>query len=426
MALITLSLLSWLFLEKIWTPIDNLKLLLNLSLGELAFVKVVIMGIVFGLAFILQFLSTTKARLLIFFLVSLLFYIGFYDGAPNSTISTMAYSLGNALSFFLLPMCFVFGSNSELVSKTSKLSKISLMLPVWNVSRNRSQAVIILFEKANSYFSELTPANVLKCQRTGRILILSTAAFEIFVRFIEYFVFYRNYNPPPFLATWLPKSVDFGIYNLNTHFKLAVVNQNPAYKNWISLLLNFIFTYSQVTIVFSKQIVIGRMMGISLESNFNEPWKAKGLTQFYGRILHYYNQILMKIFFPMAKDILFFIENRKVRHYLSLFFSVGIGGLVYHFFRDFEIIFRSDFNYTVANYCRSIPYYFFIASIVVVSLYFKKQNFSLISQNIPTFLRIGIYLVVWSIVYSTYSGLFRASLSTESYFIFLRSLIGFW
>jgi hypothetical protein len=231
-----------------------------------------------------------------------------------------------------------------------------------------------------------------------KLLLLSYLALFIHY-FIRVVIFGENLEQEAF--SWLGVFSQLPSLNLGSMeqgFAQAAIVQQHAWERWVALISFFLQGYLRIAFNLGFAVAIARLAGFELPANFNYPWRARSFVNFFGRLLFYYNQVLMQIFYPLVKSLLFPIKNKRFKIGAALFLSISFGGFLFHLGSDSALpdLFQSSEDFF--SYARSFLYFSLVALLITFSTLNRKKAASM--GPIVHSLKIALYLVTWSLVLS--------------------------
>lgn len=205
-----------------------------------------------------------------------------------------------------------------------------------------------------------------------------------------------------------------------------------VFRNWRNenapLLLSSLFTYS-FTYLFGNffiwgrvMIVIARLCGFQLPDYINQPWKSHSFADFFARMMHYYNIIIMNHFFYPVFDFLRrFNLSKKARIFISLNWALIWGGFFARLLKDSNKVYAVGFEKALLSTVKlALPYMVVLSLTITLSLLFRKKPVVKEKTNIP---RMILYFLLYSLVASlNFSHLFG---NTKDFFWFYVKIFSF-
>lgn len=422
------SFATWLFIPFFWQIERNINFLSSCDFGTILLYRLMILGLISLTAYLLMLFKFKYQELCFLLFSAVLFYIFYSEGSAESKITQLGRYFLGAYKYFILPIAFlIFYQKKSLTNDTwiMKIKKIPLILPAWNI---RAVLPIGYAHELDLYDEALDKEKYVNSLKSSSRLIILSLATLVLIGFIK-FIIYQQKEMAYFqfkLINYFSAPEYLHIQDVAKGYDDAIlINKTPVTK-WISLILGFICIYAERIFVLNVSVIIARFMGYDLPSSFNEPWKAKTISQFYGRFLYYYNQVLMILFVYPLRQVLYFIKDKVDRFYLSLVLGITIGGFYFHFFvRDFERIFYDGFWRTLIAYLPTLCYFLSIGLVIVWSQFISHKSLEKYFTIKNHFIKIVMYLFIWSFVYNMYVATFHAHTSLEKYLIYLKGLFDY-
>jgi hypothetical protein len=177
-------------------------------------------------------------------------------------------------------------------------------------------------------------------------------------------------------------------------------------KNWKSenafILILCIFSYS-VSYLGSSffiygRIVVGlaRLCGFNLPDYINSPWKSQSFSDFFSRIMYYYNIIIINHFFYPALEFLRrFNLSRNKKVFIALNWALIFGGFFARFLKDVWKVYKLGFvKAVVLTSSLALPYMVVLSLAVTISLYFQKKN----NEKKTNIFRMFYYFFLYSLI----------------------------
>lgn len=133
---------------------------------------------------------------------------------------------------------------------------------------------------------------------------------------------------------------------------------------WVSVLINALFVIWFEMVCFGGVFcALARFFGVQAFRSVYKPYLALSFADFMSRILFYYNQMIVHLFFFPLYDFFRVLRRyRTLRKTLSIFFAVLIGGLFFHVARDRHVFLNAEFQLTPWTYIvGQLPYVSLIA-----------------------------------------------------------------
>lgn len=421
-----ISLLAWLFIPFLWQYENHIKNILSEAPYFIYAFRFCVVLLIYSIAMLL--ISKNSYKTLFIYLISnICLYAVFYSFSSEENLFVLLgrYFL-NVYKYFIVPISYgIFYKPVEKYSFFKKLKKISLFLPAWNL---RPVLPISYASDLDQYDHQINTAELKKSlQSASRLTIITLACFVIliFIRFFFYqnqFFYYYNLS----IKNEYPQWSFVKIAELSAGYEAAFEVNKTFYQKGLSIILSFVNMYAQIVLMLNISVILARACGYQIKSTFNQPWLATSISQFYGKILYYYNHALMNLFVIPINESLQFIKHKLIRFYISLFLGILIGGFYFHLFvRDFERIFRTNFIDTLYSYLPTLFYFSAISFIVTIS-YLPFFNFWPKAYiHLPRWVKIIFYFFVWCLVYNLYVATHHAKASFTQYLDYILGLLPF-
>ena len=155
-------------------------------------------------------------------------------------------------------------------------------------------------------------------------------------------------------------------------------------------------------IIMSMPVAISRVMGFDLVAAFRNPFASTSFTNFLARILHYYNELLIKVFFPFFRRTLAGIVSLKYRVSAAVFLTVSLGGFWYHLNRDLaQPLDQSPpepLRYYFMTYLNVMPYYLLLG--VASSVFSIYRHSGKAPTKLSSFYRSFVYILIYAVIFS--------------------------
>lgn len=177
----------------------------------------------------------------------------------------------------------------------------------------------------------------------------------------------------------------------------------PSQEPWKIIISVLTFGLSHIIGIFLVHgqmiVAIAHLCGYRLTDYSDEPWKATSFANFFGRLMYYYNYIILTYFyFPALQLTKRWNLSREARIVLCLPFSIFVGGFLYHFMRDSYRPFQYGVAETVDFYIRNLmPYMLYLSVTLTFSAIRSKNKTIRPSLSIQQTARIASYIGIYSI-----------------------------
>jgi hypothetical protein len=112
----------------------------------------------------------------------------------------------------------------------------------------------------------------------------------------------------------------------------------PAwYLCWASLLASFAHTVLSMAVWGNTIVACCRMAGFRALRNTYRPLQAASIAEFWNRYYYYFKELLVDFFFyPVYTR--YFKRHRRVRMFAATLAAATFGNMIYHFFRDINLV----------------------------------------------------------------------------------------
>jgi hypothetical protein len=198
--------------------------------------------------------------------------------------------------------------------------------------------------------------------------------------------------------------------------------QLPLWEKWLALITHVLLRYMQFAGNFAIIVGQARAVGFMIPSMTNSPWAATSFGDLFSRLLYHYNRLLMRVFYPRIKETLRFVPNARLRVIISLFLSISLGGILFHYPRDSRSdYFKYGFLQSLAEYTNAFPYFFVLAAFVCVTVHFRNKRFQ--PPLAWRIIRPGVYFVMFSLIYTLYMAGVHNRGSWFAYYNYLLNLL---
>lgn len=129
------------------------------------------------------------------------------------------------------------------------------------------------------------------------------------------------------------KQIIFNIADLRLNEMLKYQNTQTL---WLSYGMQYMhFLFSEIICSAGMIITMLWMLGYDVPNNTDHPHKALSVSDLMRRLYFYYNQMILSFFimptYSLLKNI---VENRKIRWFISVFWGVFAGGIIYGILRS--------------------------------------------------------------------------------------------
>lgn len=169
---------------------------------------------------------------------------------------------------------------------------------------------------------------------------------------------------------------------------------------WLGALVAPVFRFLlHFTVEMGMGVAIARMMGFHLPKAVDRPYRSVGFTDFFGRILYYYNQVLLKGIFPFFRHSVPHAVPQRYRLSLVIFLTVWLGGFFFHFLRDLPRVMgaRSVLEFLL-SYLSVMPYYFLLGIVAAVASARRHRGDS--PGALERAARSFVYLLLYAVIFS--------------------------
>lgn len=129
------------------------------------------------------------------------------------------------------------------------------------------------------------------------------------------------------------------------------------------------------TIVGGLSVAIAKLSGFDLPLAVDRPHLAHSVSNFYFRIMRYYGEVLMQIFYPLTKEFGPKLRKRNHRFALNLGLTIVVGGFVYHALHYLTLFYGIASPWRILNgYSRSLPYFVAVAAVIGASVLWSNRQ----------------------------------------------------
>lgn len=295
------------------------------------------------------------------------------------------WMLGVVFNAFLWPTTIT-GLHPSAKERFSTLRTTFLLLPFWQflTAMPVPASPSFLLEK-----EARTDAELAATRRAGLGLLAHCLAFTVVLRLFSHWAFGEAlfpFSPRPFFLKGTFDSF------LSLHGPGALPWLGAMVAPVVKLLLFF-------SVEVGLSVAIARMMGFDLPKMVHRPFLSSSFNHFLGSILHYYNQILLKGVFPLARRSVPGFVPARHRLSATVFLSVWLGGFAFHILRDLPLGLRDrpalEF---VASYVHVMPYYFLLGLVAAAGAATRHRASE---PGVPARLLLSLgYLVIYSFLFS--------------------------
>lgn len=309
--------------------------------------------------------------------------------------STFLLQTASEFKIFLWPLVAT-AYFPQIRSRFSSFQILNLLVPFWSVT------TVMLIPVSPSF---LLPTEVQndaefdRCQQKALSLLSAIVIAAILLVAFDYAAFGLSMSNPLSFAnvSWTLLDSLFSRFLIwhsgwPAHLALPIA----ALAGGIHIILCFV-------IMMNVFVACARMAGFDLLAATHRPYEASDFNNFMGRILYYYNQILLKIFFPMFKKSVPKVIAVRARLSIGIFLTVCMGGWFFHFIRDLAEGMsegRTLLEFFKFYLVQAMPYYVLIglASCVSAVLHDKREPHGRWSHV----LRLTWYFSAYSFIYAFY------------------------
>lgn len=207
---------------------------------------------------------------------------------------------------------------------------------------------------------------------------------------------------------------------------LVKFNQSNA-GHLVKLVSVFLRVFTFILVLFPTYgvaVAIARLCGFKIFQFTYKPHKAKTFAQFAGRIIYYYNQILVTFFLAPISEKLRFVKNRKLRIFLSVFLAVSVGGVIFHFLRDLRDIYGQHISGGLAQFIPGIPYFILFGLVAATSTIIEEKHKKIKESKLQKLIRVGIYFVIYTFLCTLVFSMRQEKVSWDEYLKLLSGIFG--
>ncbi len=124
----------------------------------------------------------------------------------------------------------------------------------------------------------------------------------------------------------------------------------PAwYVCWESLGVSFVVTVLWMATWGNTIVACCRMAGFRALRNTRGPFASESIAEFWNRYYYYFKELLVDFFF-FPTYTRYFKKHRRVRMFAATLAAATFGNLIYHFFRDIDLVFRLGIRHAIFGY----------------------------------------------------------------------------
>jgi hypothetical protein len=98
---------------------------------------------------------------------------------------------------------------------------------------------------------------------------------------------------------------------------------------WAVLLLQFLRSVAQVSVLGHRIVAVARMTGFRAPRNTCRPFSSTSIAEYYNRFYYYFKELLADFFF-YPTYLRFFKESPRLRLFASTLAAAGLGNFVFH------------------------------------------------------------------------------------------------
>lgn len=408
---------SWCLVWVLWQTVRGLPLFSYFHERPLAWALLLVLAnlLCFGLGFVLTAVRGWKGILLIGAVYYGTLCLGISDPEFSSVAPQAALALTGLLRGFFVSWLFV-----VMAAPKDRYERTELLLacaPFWS-SASKMNFIPVLpwfgagWKEAPTR-AELTASQIAGLRLIGYGLLAGIAHYAIRVFALGDLTAVKELGP------WFERKPSLELGHLFLGFEQLPSVQPHAWQRWAAIFAHFVQTYLGIAYHFALTVAVARLAGFRLPAMFQEPWRADSMANFYGRLLYYYNRVLMQIFYPLTKPALGWIKNRQHRIVAGVWLAVGLGGFVFHFAEDTLWPRPEGLSETLAIYARSAAYFFTLSSFIALSVLTRDKR----SRPFYRRLRPLLYCLIWALVLTLSVATRHTNSSWVSYFAYMRGLI---
>lgn len=175
----------------------------------------------------------------------------------------------------------------------------------------------------------------------------------------------------------------------------------PVLWTWLNLLVTSLnWLGLEIAVYGGAQVALMRMVGFSALRASNKPYRAKSFNEFFARAMVYYNALLSTLFFfPFWGHLGFMKAWRRTRIFLSVFLTVFVGGLTYHFIRDVHNVLIFGFGSAFFRlFWYLSPYFFFFGLFSAASFSWQQRFPARQAEGLWHWVRLSVIFAVYSVL----------------------------
>jgi hypothetical protein len=200
----------------------------------------------------------------------------------------------------------------------------------------------------------------------------------------------------------------YPIFDESPVFDRIIITMLKTWKSHDGYVLAFFLFSFAIYYLFTTFFIYSRvyfsiaiLCGLNIPDTINEPWKSNSFADFFSRTMYYYNLILVQNFlYPTIDFLKKFNMNKKLNLFLSLNFSLIIGGFIIHFLKDMHKIYYFGFKGALLFMSKTtLPYLTTLAIFITISLATTKPISS--DKVKSNYLKFIYYIFLYSLILPT-------------------------
>lgn len=248
---------------------------------------------------------------------------------------------------------------------------IALLSPVWTYLESNFIPLTPLWLTKHFTNSASSPPKKANLESAGLRLLIVTGLVYLISRFLDYWAF--GIGPSPLTWTHFTASLNYdGLFDSFMARRGWETNTPAIFVGFIALTVRLFLIFA---ITGGLSVSVARMCGFDLPAAVDRPYLATSLSNFYFRMMRYYGEVLMRVFYPLMKRLTPSIKNLKMRFAFRLFLTIFLGGFTYHFLHYLTLFYGMMTPYLIlAQYTNSLPYFLSVAIAVACSTLLPSKN----------------------------------------------------
>lgn len=222
----------------------------------------------------------------------------------------------------------------------------------------------------------------------------------------------------------------FNGFNI-TNFQNVPISQYISEKHsflevWLVATINCLkFLLNELTSQSGMIVATVRMAGFQVFRQTYKPYLAKDMNDWFRRLYHYYNEILLKFFFfPIIRFFAKINLPKKLNIFLSAFITISLGGLIIFISHNPRFFFDNKFEILTDIIIGRLPYFFTIGFFSGLSAILYQRNFLKTDSKPIHIIRLGIIFLIYSFAFASQNRYYMGDI--EHKFDFILLFFKFW